>query len=173
MSALAFWKAVVDDKSDFLDRILASLAENGIRYCVIGGFGVNAYAEPLVTQDLDIVIAVDQLDEARDLFGKDFKVKDFEHSINVYDPNSGLQVQVQRDRRYEGFELRSSERMVMGVRLPVAAPEDVLQGKIWAASDSGRRPSKRQKDLADILRLIEAFPELRSDVPQDILDRLF
>jgi hypothetical protein len=49
---------------------------------------------------------------------------------------------------------------------------DVLHGKIWAASDETRRPSKRQKDLADIARLLEVQPHLRELVPRAILDRL-
>jgi hypothetical protein len=43
---------------------------------------------------------------------------------------------------------------------------------VWAAQDPKRRPSKRQKDLADISRLLEAHPELRPSVPQDVLARL-
>jgi len=50
--------------------------------------------------------------------------------------------------------------------------EDILQGKIWAALDATRRPSKRQKDLADIARLIEAYPQVRQKVPDEILRRL-
>jgi hypothetical protein len=50
----------------------------------------------------------------------------------------------------------------------VAALEDVLQGKVWAYSDSTRRRSKRQKDLADILRLVEAYPHLASPLPESI-----
>jgi hypothetical protein len=61
---------------------------------------------------------------------------------------------------------------VLGLTLPVARVEDVLQGKVWAAQDASRRPSKRQKDLADISRLLEAYPELRPRVPPEILDRL-
>lgn len=58
--------------------------------------------------------------------------------------------------------------------LPVAAIEDVLQqGKVWVALDETRPPSKRQKDLADIARLLERRPELRAHVPQAILQRLF
>jgi len=56
--------------------------------------------------------------------------------------------------------------------LPVASLEDVLQGKLWAAADPSRRASTRQKDLADIARLIEAYPHLRNRVPADILSRL-
>lgn len=173
MGALAFWKAVVADESNFLEGIVKLLADHGIRYCAIGGVGVNAYAEPLLTQDLDIVVAADQLDEARRILSEEYRVTEFEHSLNVRDPHSGLQVQLQRDSRYAPFVVRAAPRDVLGLTLPVASAADVLQGKIWAASDPERRASKRQKDLADISRLIEAFPALRSSVPQDILNRLF
>jgi len=58
------------------------------------------------------------------------------------------------------------------VTLPVASLEDVLEGKVWAAQDPARPPSKRQKDLADISRLLESYPELRARVPADVLARL-
>lgn len=61
---------------------------------------------------------------------------------------------------------------VLGTLLPVAGVEDVLQGKLWAVQDETPRPSKRQKDLADIARLLEAYPRLRSSVPASVLDRL-
>ena len=56
--------------------------------------------------------------------------------------------------------------------MPVARLEDVVQGKVWAVSDPARRASKRQEDLADIARLLEAYPELRSAVPENVLGRL-
>jgi hypothetical protein len=56
--------------------------------------------------------------------------------------------------------------------MAVADIGDVLRGKVWAASDPERRGSKRQKDLADIARIIEAYPNLRDSVPADILSRL-
>jgi hypothetical protein len=56
--------------------------------------------------------------------------------------------------------------------LPVAAVDDLLQGTVWAATDATRRASKRQKDLADIARLLEAHPRLRARVPPEVLGRL-
>jgi len=47
MRAQAFWKVVVADQTDFLSRVIELLTERGIRYCVLGGQGVNAYAEPV------------------------------------------------------------------------------------------------------------------------------
>jgi hypothetical protein len=172
MQALAFWKAVAMDESNFLEGLIGLLAEHQIRYCVIGGQGVNAYAEPLVSLDLDLVVAVDQMEEVERLLRSRFQVERFPHSLNVSEPGSQLRVQIQTDPRYFDFPSRSSERDVLGLRLPVAAIDDVLKGKIWAAQDTERRSSKRRKDLLDIERLIETHPRLRSQVPLEIIERL-
>lgn len=160
------------DKANFLENFIGLLRAHGIRFCVIGGHAVNAYVEPVVTLDLDIVVAVDQIEQVEALLASHFQVKRFAHSINVSVPGSDLRVQIQTGPRYAGFVERASERQVLGMVLPVASLEDTLQGKIWAVQDVSRRPSKRQKDLADIARLLEAYPELRERVPEDILKQL-
>jgi hypothetical protein len=172
VQALAYWKAVTTDKAGFLDRVIALLAESGVRYCVIGGQAVNAFVEPVVSLDLDLAVATADLVSAEDLLGRHFRVERFPHSVNVSMPGSDLRVQLQTDPRYGAFVAGASERNVLGLTLPVARLEDVLQGKVWAAGDPARRASKRQKDLADISRLLEAHPELRTRVPDDILSRL-
>ena len=83
-----------------------------------------------------------------------------------------MQVQIQTDQRYFGFEDRAEIRDVMDFKIPVARIQDILQGKIWAVMDSDRRRSKRQKDLADIARILEVFPDLRRHVPAEILSKL-
>jgi len=172
MLARDYWKAVTVDRSDLLDRVLALLRESDVRFCVIGGQGVNAYAEPVVSLDLGLVLAADAVERIRPLLEKEFRVESFGHSLNISSAGSDLRVQIQLDPRYQPFIPRASQRNVLGESLPVAAMEDVLLGKIWAALDPGQRASKRQKDLADISRLIEREPKLRSTVPQEILDRL-
>ncbi len=172
MQALAFWKAVTLDRSNFLETLIALLEEHGIRYCVIGGQGVNAYVEPLVSLDLDLVIATGQLAEVEALLRSSFQVQSFPHSLNITAEGSELRVQLQTDPRYFDFVDRACRREVLGIRLPVASLADILKGKIWAASDPERRPSKRRKDLLDIERILEAYPELRSSVPPEILSRL-
>jgi len=172
MQALAYWKAVTQDRSDFLDEFLDLLVENGIRYAVIGGQGVNAYAEPLVSLDLDVAVATEDLDRVEKLLSQRFEIELFPHSVNVSAAGSQLRVQIQTDPRYAAFVPRATPREVLGVTLQVAAVEDVLQGKLWAFLDETRRGTKRQKDLADIGRLIETYPQLRERVPRDVLDRL-
>lgn len=49
MLAPTFWRVVVADQADFLSRFLDGLASRGIRYCVLGGQGVNAYVDPVVS----------------------------------------------------------------------------------------------------------------------------
>ncbi len=172
MQALDYWKAVTTDESGFLERLVALLSESGLRYCVIGGQAVNAYVEPVVSLDLDVAVATSDLGPAEALFRGEFKVERFAHSINVTAPRSELRLQLQTDPRYAAFVERASRRAILGIELPVAALEDVLQGKVWAAQDPTRRASKRQKDLADIARLLEAYPELRGSVPNDVLAHL-
>ncbi len=101
-----------------------------------------------------------------------FKTEMFPHSLNVSAAGSNLRVQIQTDPRYGNFVDRAAIRDVLGLPLPVASTEDVLQGKIWAATHPDRRVTKRKKHLLDIERLLEAYPELKSRVPDEILSRL-
>jgi len=170
--AAEFYRTVTMDRSDLLERLLSLFEREGIRYCIIGGLAVNAYVEPVVTLDLDVAIAPEQFEKTVALLGDEFEIEDFPHSVNVSAPGSSLRVQIQKDSRYSEFVQRASLRTVLDHPLPVAALRDVLQGKIWAASDDQSRPSKRQKDLADIARLIEAYPDLRPNIPASLLEKL-
>ncbi len=173
MQDVEIWKLVTMDKANFLEKMLGLLIENQLRYCVIGGQAVNAYTEPMITLDLDLVIAVKDLAEVETLLGESFRVARFPHSLNITLPDTNLRVQIQTDPRYADFVERASYRTILGIVMPVATPIDVLQGKVWAVQDERRRASKRQKDLADILRLLEEFPQLKEQVPGEIRALLF
>jgi hypothetical protein len=170
MQALTFWKTITMDQANLLGNLVDLLEEHGIHYCVIGGQAVNAYVEPLVS--LDLAVALRQLDQVEQLLRRHFTVTRFPHSLHVSLAGSDLRVQIQTDERYAPFVERSTRREVLGIELPVADLKDVLQGKIWAAQDPQRRGSKRQKDLADIARILEKYPELRTQVPPEIRTRL-
>ena len=173
MQALTYWKTVTVDTTDLLESVLELLVSHQIHYCVIGGQAVNAFVDPVVSLDLNLVIVTSQLEMVEQLLESHFEVRRLPYSLNVYQTGSDLRVQIQTDPRYADFPQRATPQEVLGLTLPVAAVEDVLQGKVWAASDENQRGSKRQKDLADIARLIEAYPHLRSLVPDALLRRLF
>jgi len=172
MQRRAFWRAVTVDRSDFLDQFLAFLDEQGVRFCVVGGQAVNAYVDPVVSLDLDLVVTLSDLARIEPVLNTRFTVEHFPHSMNISLAGSDLRVQIQTDPRYGEFLAHAQPRDILGVQLPVARVEDVLRGKIWAASDPERRASKRQKDLADIARLLEAYPDLKSLVPDEVRRRL-
>lgn len=162
MTKKDFLNKVANNKKDIFESLLNTLKDKHIKYCVIGGLAVNAYCEPVVSLDLDVIIIADKIQELLRLLTKKFSVKKQTHSINISSPDSDLRIQIQTDPRYQDFINRAVNKDVLGYEIPVASIEDVLQGKIWAYQDTERRPSKRQKDLADIMRLVETHPKLAS-----------
>jgi len=169
MTSKTFLQAVSNGKVDILEAFLTLLKEMGAPYCVIGDLAVNAYAEPVVSLDLDLVVISEDLSKVRKTaMSKGFKIQDFEHSVILSAKGSDLRIQIQTDTRYQSFLFRSVKKKVLGYEMKVAVLEDVLQGKIWAYSDETRRKSKRQKDLADIYRLIESHPQLKAKLPKDL-----
>src|SRR5947209_2051912 len=168
MRAATFWKTVTADRAGLLDEIVSLLRQSGIHFCVVGGQGVNAYVEPVVSLDLDLAAATHQIETLERLLQGRFRVTRHAHRLNVGAAGSDLRVQFQLDPRYAEFVPRAAEREILGINLPVARVEDVLQGKVWAAQDPQCRASKRQKDLADIARLLERYPQLRVQVPADV-----
>jgi len=172
MRATAFWKAVTVDRSNVLERFFETLRRHDVPVCLIGGQALNAYVEPVVSLDLDVVVAADRIPELDALLADTFTLERFTHSLDVSDKDSSLRIQIRLDPRYASFVDRATNRSVLGFELPVATVDDILRGKIWAAQYDTRRGSKRQKDLADIARVLERYPELRSSVPADILARL-
>lgn len=168
MTKKEFLNSVSNGKIDVLQILLDAMSDKGVDYCVIGGLAVNAYAEPVVSLDLDIVVTAEDIETVCHEVEHQFKIQRFVHSINLSSGESDLRVQLQTDSRYQAFISRAKIHNVLGYEMKVAEMEDVLQGKIWAYSDEQRRMSKRQKDLADILRLVETHPTLIDRLPHTI-----
>ena len=168
MTKKEFMNSVSNGREDILQQMLDLLNEMKVDYCVIGGLAVNAYVEPVVSLDLDLVVVTEATDNLLKAAEKIFKIEKFPHSMNLSSAKSDLRIQLQTDPRYQAFIPRSSIKEVMGYEMKVAAVEDVLQGKIWAYLDEQRRKSKRQKDLADIFRLIESYPHLQDILPESL-----
>ena len=154
-------------------RLVSVLERLDVPWCVIGGIAVNHWAEePMVTADVDLVIALDRVEEAVNALEKaGFKAERFPWSINLKG-NSKVSVRISTEERYRQFPARAVAADVWGMLMRVASLEDTLAGKLVAYADESRRPSKRQKDWLDILRLIESHPELADDLPDGIRAKL-
>ncbi len=173
MTGKEFVNRIANGKSDIIQILLDILSKTSSRYCLIGGLAVNAYVEPVVSLDLDIVAAVEDVGAiCKAAKERGLKIEEFEHSINITSSNSDLRIQLQADPRYQRFVPDADVRNVLGYTMRVARIEDVLEGKVWAYMDKTRRRSKRQKDLADIFRIIENYPQLETSLPQTIREEL-
>jgi hypothetical protein len=166
MTQKEFLNKVANGKRDLLQEFIDILEQHHLPYCIIGGLAVNAYADPVVS--LDIVVATEKHEELKKFLPSDVSVKQERHSINISSKLSELRIQIRTDHRYQEFINRASQKNVLGYTMLVATPEDVIQGKAWAYQDIERRPSKRQKDLADIMRLVEVNPSLIRVLPTDL-----
>ncbi len=173
MTGKEFINSLANGKSDIIQVFLDILDKTGSRYCIIGGLAVNAYVEPVVSLDLDIVASAENVgDICKAAKECGLRVEEFEHSVNITSVSSDLRIQLQADPRYQRFVSIAEDRNVLGYRMKVARLEDVLQGKVWAYMDKMRRKSKRQKDLADIFRIIERYPQLELTLPKILQEEL-
>ena len=128
-------------------------------YCLIGDLAVNCYVEPVYTLDADIVV----IGRSPARLSAHLQEQGFK---------SRLRIQFTTDERYQAFLARSVKAEVLGLRVRIARLEDVTQGKLWAYSDPRWRLSKRKKDELDLIRLAEAYPELKSAYPSELKEQI-
>jgi len=147
--------------TDDVMRLVNCLERADIQWCAIGGVAVNHWAsEPMVTQDVDFVVAAESIDTTvKVLEEAGFASERFQWSVN-FKGKSKIAVQLSTESFYKEFPSRSVPADIHGILMRVASLEDTLQGKILAWKDAERRQSKKMKDLADIARLVESHGQL-------------
>ena len=169
MTAKKFYDWQTVGGTDDVMRLVDCLERADIPWCAIGGVAVNHWAaEPMVTQDVDFVVATDAIERTVEILTKaGFRPERFKWSIN-FKGQSKVSLQLSTEDFYRDFPSRAIPADVHGILLRVASLEDTLKGKIAAWSDTERRQSKRIKDLGDIARLIETHPHLWNLLPNDL-----
>ena len=169
MTAKQFFDWQTSGGADDVMRLVDCLERADIAWCAIGGVAVNHWAqEPLVTQDVDFVVATDAINRTVSLLEEaGFRSERFDWSVN-FQGRSKVSVQLSTEEFYREFPSRAVAADVHGILMRVASLEDTLRGKIkaWAAPE--RRQSKRIKKLADIARLVEAHPRLWESLTDDL-----
>lgn len=132
---------------DFV-RIITLLNAEKIRYCVIGGHAIAAYVEPCVGLPLSIVVASEDLERSRVLLAG-FRTE--------------MTVDLANDR--QSLVARATESTMLGIKVRVAALDDVLQQRLNEACEPARRETERRLATFDIARIVESYPHLRERVP--------
>ncbi len=173
MTAKQFYDWQTSGGTDDVMRLVDCLERADIAWCTIGGVAVNHWArEPMVTQDVDFVVAADAIEQTVSLLeSAGFRSERLEWSIN-FTGRSKVVAQLSTEEFYRDFPARAVPADVHGILLRVASLEDTLRGKAKAWGEPSRRQSKRIKDLADIARLVEAHPQLWGQVPDDVKQHL-
>lgn len=172
MTAAEVYESVTNGGTSDFAAVVETLNRNK-PWCLIGGLAVNCYVEPVYTIDVDLVVAAAKLSQIeRELKAAGFNLERFEHSTNAQRAESKLNLQFTTDPRYQDFLGNETEREVLGLCVPVASLENIIRGKVWAWEDSARRSSKRKKDELDLLRIAEAYPDLRRLIPAGIVAQL-
>lgn len=151
-------------KPDLL-ALASILGSNGTAYAVIGGVALQIHQrEPRTTLDIDLAVHdVKDLPDRALLDAGFMKTGEFAHSLNWTGPG-GTPIQFSDDPAFRQAIDRSGVSMIDGTPLRVAAALDLVQAKLRAARDPGRRRSKRIQDLADAVSLVENEPELEADL---------
>lgn len=154
-------------------KLVDCLERADVPWCVIGGVAVNHWAdEPMVTQDVDFVVAADAVERVVALLEEaGFRAERFQWSVN-FQAHSKLTIQLSTEPFYHDFPARAVPADVHGILLRVSSLEDTLSGKMKAWSDPDRRQSKRIKDLGDIARLVEAHPRLWDYLTDDLRQQI-
>ena len=173
MTAKKFYDWQTVGGTDDVMRLVDCLERADIPWCAIGGVAVNHWAaEPMVTHDVEFVVAAEAIDRAVDIITEaGFQAEKFQWSVNVKG-HSKVSLQLSTEEFYRDFPSKAVPADVHGILLRVASLEDTLKGKIAAWSDTERRQSKRIKDLGDIARLIETHPLLWKSLPDDLKQQI-
>ena len=154
------------DQADLLRHAIEALEARGIDYMVVGSFGSAVYGEPRLTHDIDIVVQLSAA-QAERLCGA-FPDPEFYVSreaarqavlghgqFNVIHPTSGNKIDfmMARDDAWGRSQLaRRLRKPILPDREAfVAAPEDVIIGKLWYYHEG--ESNKHLRDIASMLRV--------------------
>jgi hypothetical protein len=86
MTGREFLNSLAHGQFDLVQTLLDILADTGSQYCVIGGLAVDAYVDPVVSLDIDILVAVEDIGTIRSAAADLFRwtVKEIWHDKEVY-----------------------------------------------------------------------------------------
>jgi len=147
---------------DLLLDVTRRLEDAGLEYMLTGSMALNHYAQPRMTRDIDIVIALvfKDLETLPHIFGDDFYFSEEaareavleQSSFNVIHNESLIKVDfmIRKREDYRLVEFDRRQRIeVLGSQLWIVSKEDLILSKLdWA------RESQSQRQLSDVENLL-------------------
>ncbi len=156
---------------DVLKDVCARLDRAGIEYMLTGSMAMNYYAQPRMTRDIDLVVAVEphEAEKLAAAFEPDYYVPaELETSIrdramfNLLHLGSVIKVDmvVRKDEPYRHAEFQRRQLVSLpGFETWIAAKEDLILSKLVWAKDSGSELQLR--DVRNLLTSDADFAYIR------------
>ncbi len=154
------------EQLDILRHAVEALERMKVPYIVVGSIASIAYGESRFTQDIDIIAAfemkhVDELIASfpeHEFYLSESAVRDAirtSFQFNVIHPGSGNKIDfiLPRDDQWGSAQMGRGRpvRLFPDRDLMIAAPEDVILGKLWYFAEGGG--DRHLRDIAGILRV--------------------
>jgi hypothetical protein len=154
------------EQNDLLRLTLHVLEKLEIAYALVGSYGSSIFGEPRFTRDIDILI---ELPESKvsafcgaypesDFYFNEAAVRDAvrrRFQFNLLHPASGNKVDfiLPRNDSWGRSQLSRSKRVQLqpDLEASVAAPEDVIIGKLWYFAEGGGE--RHLRDIVGVLRI--------------------
>jgi hypothetical protein len=152
----------VQNELDIVRDVSARLEQGGFAYMLTGSMAMNYYAQPRMTRDIDLVVALapPDTDAVMRLFTPDYYVSRdaVSHSIaheslfNLIHQESVIKVDciVRKNSPYRRAEFERRQRITIeDFSTWIASKEDLIISKLWWAKDSHSEQQLRDvKNLA-------------------------
>ena len=149
---------------DILRDVTKRFQEAGIQYMLTGSFALNYYAEPRMTRDIDIVVALtpQDADSVVALFEGNYYVPrnavvraiTNQTLFNIIHSESIFKVDciIRKDTEYRRLEFERRQRVeVDGIEIWIVSKEDLIISKLLWAKDS-----HSDFQLRDVRNLLES-----------------
>jgi hypothetical protein len=140
----------MQNELDIVRDVSARLDGAGIAYMLTGSMAMNYYAQPRMTRDIDVVVALTLADAGKivDLFSRDYYVSEEavrdsiagESIFNLIHNESVIKVDciVRKNTLYRCAELeRRKQIRIDDFSTWIASKEDLIISKLFWAKDSG------------------------------------
>jgi hypothetical protein len=145
-----------------LRDVVEKLHIAGIPYMLTGSFALGYYAQPRMTRDLDIVLAVEEkdIDPLLSSFGKEYYVSEsaikdaIKHNtmFNIIHNESFVKVDfiIKKAGEYRELEFERKQKIdLMGLDVFIVSKEDLILSKMLWAKDS--KSELQFKDIKNLL----------------------
>jgi predicted nucleotidyltransferase len=157
------------EQIDILRHTVDVLERLEVPYLIVGSFASIAYGESRFTQDIDVVVALEETHvpgfvaafPAPEFYLSESAIRDAirtSFQFNVLHPSSGNKVDFILPRSDPWAALRMARgrpaRLLPDRDVMVAAPEDVIIAKLWYYAEGGG--DRHLRDIAGILRVTGA-----------------